>query len=104
MNEIELKLEKSAESIRSEEGWYLCPRCPRCLTIAGHWRGIRLRKRRGPVHRRCCTRCTRWFYAELESERPLALDVEDYTDVMPAVCSAEAGGSDSVRGDIRPKP
>ncbi|GMW04001.1 MAG: hypothetical protein AMXMBFR84_51350 [Candidatus Hydrogenedentota bacterium] len=72
---------RGVANLSEYEDWYLCPRCPRCLSIAGHWRGVRFRKRKGPVHRRCCTRCTQWFFAELESDRPLTaskgVDVSD---------------------------
>lgn len=79
MNQAELSAAGSTgfKGEADDEGWYLCPRCPRCLSIGGQWRGVRMRKKRGPVHRRCCTRCTQWFYAELETEGPLVLGAEE---------------------------
>lgn len=48
------------------EAWVSTPCCPRCLSAVGQWRGIRFRKRSGPVHRRCCNRCGQWFFTTLE--------------------------------------
>lgn len=88
-----------------DEGWYLCPRCPRCLSIAGHWRGVRFRKRKGPVHRRCCTRCTQWFFAELESDLPLtasrSLDVADDLALDAEKSSGDVTAFEASNGDVR---
>lgn len=53
--------------------WTATPSCPRCLSAHGQWRGTRIRKRKGPIHRRCCRVCGKWFFTDLEIAVPRVL-------------------------------
>ena len=38
------------------------PRCPRCRSWRGQWRGYRKRKDGTIAHRRWCTQCGKWHF------------------------------------------
>lgn len=65
-----MKAQNDATSVEDAEGWTASPSCPRCLSSEGQWRGLRARRRHGPIHRRCCKTCGRWFYSTLDVYPP----------------------------------
>ena len=64
------------------------PRCPRCGTIRGQWRGFRERRRdRLIFRRRWCKNCGRWFScgtAGSKPTRPFEIESAEVLDDGPA--------------------